>query len=272
MYDSAALRGTYLKLDRAREHATSLSASMTRATESAKHSIVISHQLSTRSKSVYTVVDPPRVDPMWPLIIGDFLTNVRAALDHLAWQLARFGGGTQDRSTQFPILAKDKPLTSFSGVTDATILEALNEVQPAYSAATRNGGLENHGLFLLNKLVNIDKHETLHVVAYVVDTERIFWLADEDAPSPTLSLTESTLSNGDVAATFDFNGATPPAGFEPHLALRFRLDSGPDVPALRRPEVLGVMQRIYWTVEQDVVGRRFAPLFGLPPRHDVRLH
>lgn len=271
MYDAAALNGVYLKLDRAREHAMDLNRGTTTALARAGNAIQRSDELSTSSRLVYTVVDAPVVDPHWSLVLGDFLTNIRAALDHLAWQLALFGGGLQGRSMNFPILMSGARIRAFSGVSDAAILDALSRVQPGFEAATRSGGLENHGLYLLNRLVNIDKHETLHVVAYVVDRGQIVWFSAEGDPSPTVLLRESGLASGEVAATFDFHGAPVPNGFEPHLGLRFRLDSGPDIPALRVPDLLGLMQRIYQSVEQDVLGRHFAPLFGCSPRHGARL-
>ena len=38
-----------------------------------------------------------------PLILGDAIHNLRAALDHAAWQLVEAGGGIPSKDTYFPI-------------------------------------------------------------------------------------------------------------------------------------------------------------------------
>ena len=61
------------------------------------------------------------------LLIGDILTNTRAALDHLAWQLVkRFSDKSPDRSTTWPI--HEAPYK----------VEDLRKVAPTSSAISRN--------------------------------------------------------------------------------------------------------------------------------------
>src|SRR5439155_21053237 len=42
-------------------------------------------------------------DPRWGLIAGDFVHNIRSALDYLAWQLVILNGKRPNSAVQFPI-------------------------------------------------------------------------------------------------------------------------------------------------------------------------
>jgi hypothetical protein len=94
-------------------------------------------------------------------IIGDALTNMRAALDHLASQLfiATDQAPTEAR-INFPIVSDPaKALNSLKRV-PAAAAPIIQRVQP-YQNVPRNQPPEFHPLHVLKLLVNRDKHEAL---------------------------------------------------------------------------------------------------------------
>ena len=100
------------------------------------------------------------------LTAGDCLHNLRAALDHLAWELVIEAGNTPRTArpaTQFPILTKRRekngevlPAVIHPGVSKAA--EALVERLQPYNAG---GDPTQHPLAVLNQLENIDKHRRI---------------------------------------------------------------------------------------------------------------
>ncbi len=97
----------------------------------------------------------------WSLIVGDFLQNLRAALDHLIWQLVQVNGEVPDRGNAFPIF--DKALSGRSQVfwdrsvrgLSAAALQIIESCQPHL------GGDRPHTLRALRELSNEDKHRIL---------------------------------------------------------------------------------------------------------------
>jgi len=102
------------------------------------------------------------------LVAGDVLTNLRAALDHLAWDLvAACPPDPPDDYTAFPI--KDKPPRApgsgtptqlrISGGVSAKALTAIEAAQP-YNRPD-GGTIHDDRLWILDRLVGIDKHRHL---------------------------------------------------------------------------------------------------------------
>jgi hypothetical protein len=113
----------------------------------------------------------------WGLIVGDILTNLRAALDHVifghAAARAEAGGSPltarQEKELNFPIIsvAGDWPnrqarLTPF---VDPAVLAVIERWQPFNQLHQVAPDWEP--LALLNSLVNRDKHREVRVVSYV---------------------------------------------------------------------------------------------------------
>jgi hypothetical protein len=103
----------------------------------------------------------------WSLIVGDFVQNLRAALDHLAWQLVRANGHSPGRGTAFPIF-DSKPSrksrhpdrqrwnANVAGMHPRAIW-LIEAVQP-YNGPD---GARAHTLAALRRLSNEDKHRVL---------------------------------------------------------------------------------------------------------------
>lgn len=126
----------------------------------------------------------------WSLIVGDILTNLRAALDHaLFGHASRRKTLTEDeeRRLQYPIVthrdnwfgapavpatattARKKKIDSkrdkLKPWVDDDVLKAIEKTQPFSITKVSNPGLES--LAVLDSLVNRDKHREVRVVSYV---------------------------------------------------------------------------------------------------------
>lgn len=111
-----------------------------------------------------------------PLIIGDVLSNLRAALDHVAWQLAIVFSDDDpipgNNGTRFPIWWEDpdnkraRPL--LKPFTCKAVEAFLDGLQPYHRKPP-----QAHPLFVINDLVNIDKHRVLPVITTVVDHTQV---------------------------------------------------------------------------------------------------
>lgn len=122
------------------------------------------------------------------LMAGDAIHNLRAALDHLAWQLVLANNETPTVRTCFPIT--DTATTHQSGakrpvdgMADAAI-DAINAAEPY------KGG--NDALWLLHRLDIADKHHALLTTVVrmggeVLKSRAIFLTLDSALVSPTSS-------------------------------------------------------------------------------------
>jgi hypothetical protein len=103
--------------------------------------------------------------PMWGIVIGEILHDIRSALDHLIYQLVIYATDTApgDRSrTQFPIFddnneyAKHRPkMLKGVGSKATALIEAFQPFSTGESTSSP--------LWHLNELSNVDKHRTLHL-------------------------------------------------------------------------------------------------------------
>lgn len=154
------LADPYLKTSRAKEHLESLRQELQVFYESKPCRFFREDDFENQRHIVKMKVTntPDRVS----LIAGDFLFNLRASLDQLIWYLAKVTL-PYPRDTQFPIL--DKP--------DAGLIRRRTKGLPTQAAAiieslqpynTPNpADIQNHQLWRLNKMCNIDKHMRIPV-------------------------------------------------------------------------------------------------------------
>lgn len=164
---SASLVGPLAKLDWAEKHLTKLDAEIQAfyagSVEEGKPYEVRSEFRPNTSEYVFwiEVLRQPPVD--FGLILGDFVHNLRAALDHLICQLARLANPKSTCArTQFPIaqsharfqqLAPDH-LKHVSDIHRA----AVESMQPYHSGTQA----ADHFLSVLARLDNVDKHRLVH--------------------------------------------------------------------------------------------------------------
>lgn len=154
----------------------------------------------------------------WGLIIGDILTNLRAALDHSIFVHAvarQTLTEAQERSLTFPVLLeRDRWLgspTAPSGkhspakrstkgarealvsFLDPAVLDVVEQSQPY----TMNPAKE-HALAELSRLVNLDKHRAVRVVTFVHEA---FELKRADLEVLSIDAPSAPYSDGGVVAT-----------------------------------------------------------------------
>ncbi len=263
------LEGSYVKLDRARVHAEDLNQRLEVALDPAREFFVRESD-GDPSKYVYRVDRLPVVEPEWSAILGDFLTNARASLDYLAHDLVELDNGTATKNTCFPIL--DPPVNNSQpkaagivGVTSPSILDAVESVQP-HGDKRWHGVASANPLYLLNKLVNIDKHRLLLAVDVTLNHDGMSWDLPDGGEGPTYRFNLEPLNHGDPVAWFDFAGREADAEFDPHLTLHVRFD-----PATGLRGLLGVpavMELIYNWVRNQVIAHHFASLLGVRRAYD----
>jgi hypothetical protein len=125
-------------------------------------------------------------------IIGDFLFNVRSALDHLVWQLILANDAKPDKSNMFPICATTSAFADeckrgrLTGVAikEQEIIEAL---QPYHCG--------NEILLTLAELHNTDKHRDFNLVTAVASDTTVEW-SDSGGPFLGMHLGDEELRDG----------------------------------------------------------------------------
>ena len=126
---------------------------------------------------VYTVHHGIKPDRMLPLIIGDYLFNLRSALDHIAAANVK---ATLFEKSQFPIFTDDfrtfhpdEPprfkgyRDSWKGLrkrTNPAVFAAIEKAQPFETCLKDSSDPHNAALALLNDFQNTDKHRQLGVI------------------------------------------------------------------------------------------------------------
>jgi hypothetical protein len=152
----------------------------------------------------------------WPLIVGDVLTNLRAALDH-----AVFGHASarqtltraQERALNYPIItiATDWPNARNKLVpfVDPNVLNVIEQSQPFQST---QGAPDWHSLALLNSLVNQDKHRAVRTVSYVSEQ---FDVNGSDLVIVDRHIPSVEMTDGAVVASLTVRRATGKPGDKP---------------------------------------------------------
>lgn len=135
----------------------------------------------------------------WGMVLGDFVHNLRSALDHLVWQLTIVRDGSPPdpiprhsawEAAQFPILSnpsdwlrvdrkgarKGRPsVQTGMGRVERVPPLAQTRIKRLQPFATRQP--ERHPLWVLAELSNIDKHRFPHLVGFVARPPKITYPA-----------------------------------------------------------------------------------------------
>jgi hypothetical protein len=261
----ADLSSVYAKLDRAYFHARDLREKLRLALDPHSHRFVAESD-GKPSKLVFRVEGIPAIDPEWSLILGDFLTNARAALDYLACQLARLERPSCTcKRTGFPILrecpldANGQPrLPRINGVTNHSVIDAVRAVQPYTEVENYGHPLEETALYTLNTLVNTDKHRLLLVTVNALHLDKAGWGIPEGREPPDFRFYMGPLQDHAPVAWFDFGDSEPYPGFDPHLSLTVRLRDGDGLASMPLLELV----RVLGGEVEHMIGMHFARFFG----------
>jgi hypothetical protein len=166
-----------LKLDRADEHLTEIEALTKPLRERREYSVVETMKPYKKGPRWDYTLDLDAVQPpeRLPILMGDYMFNVRSALDHIAVAL---GPRKYRRKLSFPILTSD-PLARKERCGDYLNAEAarswlalccrlpddciapLTVLQPYQAAALHGHRGDHHALALLSSFQNADKHREL---------------------------------------------------------------------------------------------------------------
>lgn len=122
-------------------------------------------------RTQHAVLTKLRLEAMFEavLVLGDFITNLRSCLDHLAWKLVLLGCGKASDVASFPICevnnsAGRKYFGRCTKGMSADAIALVEKFQPYYAG----GDYRSTPLWILNKLWNIDKHR--HLILHSVIT------------------------------------------------------------------------------------------------------
>lgn len=171
---SGSLSGPILKLQRAWDHQNYLRHIVAGGTFLDSHPVTCQEDRKRREYRFYIgEVEQFDSDP-WVVVFGDFLFNLRAALDQLVYELhvLRFKGRVPEKAekdSQFPIF-DDPPKGLFEKHRYVCRLSAghkaiIKELQPYLTDQSTDSGLWNvrAALSTLARLNNIDKHRRFHI-------------------------------------------------------------------------------------------------------------
>jgi hypothetical protein len=159
-----------LKRQWAKKHLDSLTAEL--AIYHELNSCRISTSDDTENGWYIVRAEVPRSDRVYhsALIVGDFVSCLRASLDHLIWQLALIRNASPSKKICFPICEEDVANTR------RQIAHATEGIPPKALAIVKSMQPYNSGpafksthLWRLHKLWNIDKHRQVAAHSVVTD-------------------------------------------------------------------------------------------------------
>lgn len=219
----ADFSGVQLKVERAREHYEQLkSAVETVALDFATSGVVIERD-PARERHIWRVqIDPNRLAPL-SLPLGDFVHNLRTALDHIVWELTAEKHRKDRPLPEFPIYLKPDsergglPAIGHKKVWSlpAAARDLIERVQP-YQNPHWDGWQPQSGigagnpLARLHDLDNADKHRNLVPTAWLVAGHHGF---GPDDALDALVVHRGPHGDGSIIAELPFNSGYSPGDF-----------------------------------------------------------
>lgn len=166
------LAGVQAKLDRADEHVRELDRAVNAFLNNENYRFVGEAYMEGgyEHRVIYLEIQEFPPDEQWGPIIGDAVHNLRSALEHLAWQIAKPEARAENpRGIEFPIFLdnpEDDPERR------RLFKRKLNRLRPEFHAVIERAqpyktGDSHHPLWLLDTLWNTDKHRTLHTASFM---------------------------------------------------------------------------------------------------------
>jgi hypothetical protein len=149
------------KLYRAKEHLDELNVETQRYLQS-NPAKMVRQQEGSPDEFIGKVVAGGPIPKRIPLIIGDFLQNLRSSLDYLVWELVLAAKNTPDHKHMFPICTTQNAFEAqvarhrLDGVPPKAFAE-IDDLQPYHAGVDANG----HALAMIDDLCNINKHRRI---------------------------------------------------------------------------------------------------------------
>jgi len=188
---SHPLDGATRRLSRAGEHFELVQREWDSIPRGAK-SVTLRSEYEIESQKIVIKVDTvPDFPPHWEMEISEGFFNLRAALDYVAWELAKWnlhGEREPYRQTQYPIATKEAAFKSLQvqNLRDEhiAIIQALQPYAPRHLAQPRYREMigrgvdpealaKQHVAWIIQDTNNTDKHRILEVTSGGATTARI---------------------------------------------------------------------------------------------------
>jgi len=193
------------KLHRAAEHFKQLEAQLHGWEQGNGYTLAVKPHPEPPHYIVRVEIDRPIEDEPFPLVLGDFLQNARAALDFIAGALGDVGAGgvMSERdalATMFPITRSPERFAEIVERRLPTVSHpvraAIEDLQPY-----KTGGhlFEFEPLWRLNELARFDRHRFLHIGYAQVGTLRLNDAASRNVVIDMLRVEEGSLEIAIVA-------------------------------------------------------------------------
>ncbi len=158
---SPALIYVDMKTRRAQVHLEALELAVKNWVDSPPYTII---ERDDFQKAVHVVrIEDEIVPEIIPMLLGDFVCCLRAALDQLAWALTHFRStrtftDQEARRIQFPIAkVNDATYQGRLGFFPSTVASDIDSFQPYH----RGSAYASHPLWELNELWTMDKHRAI---------------------------------------------------------------------------------------------------------------
>jgi hypothetical protein len=231
---SLDLTGVLLKLARANTHLEALKVEVRAYWGREPYRLRPDLDCDAGKYSLYIeIVEPAPVQ--WSVIVGDFVHNLRSALDHLACKLVLITGATDISKTQFPIFSNEpkggKALAAWERMTTGMSPRILTELRKMQPYAAGDAAKET-AFAILNALSNEDKHKLLigRVSAVAPHTEGTIGLIEGNnvkVLNPEIAI-GVPLQDGDKIAWADIRctGPNPEVEFKGPIPMDIAVRSG----------------------------------------------
>ena len=204
----------WLKLKRAQKHLVDIQKELRQYSDSKPYEVVRlepTKKQPLRWRYVLSITEPP--NPMLPIMVGDFVHNLRAALDHF---VANYVPANRSRNAYFPMLQRDiwerdsvghllrtnrdarrSYKSATKGLPDLA-LAAVEAVQPYHLHVA---GFGQTPLGILSRLENADKHRDLIPISVDVRLSLLLLIRNEIVIHETLP-EGKFVQEGTVVAAF----------------------------------------------------------------------
>ncbi|MFN2426500.1 MAG: hypothetical protein ABR587_08650 [Candidatus Binatia bacterium] len=167
-------RSHVIKFQRAQEHLNELGARIAEWRKSVGSSVFGEPDPEDPRYQIFYIQNDPIPPEKHSPVIGDVVQNLRASLDHLAFELATAFSGSlsknQAKNTKFPIYRSEAEFREGAGgllgLAGSEAGEVIHRLQPCYARPDK--GPEWDLLWQLEELAIADQRETLAVVNTVV--------------------------------------------------------------------------------------------------------
>ncbi len=168
---AADLSGVWAKIARADEHFDLLEREIRAFTDRDPQPIGLSIPKFDAESGWFIAyameAEPP--PPRLGVILGDLVHDTRSALDHLVWQLVILNGATPKRSNTFPLTLTE---ASWENAIRNGCLQGVSKKHQAIIKRVQPNqgpnGPEDTYTGVLGHLSNIDKHQIVHVTAFIM--------------------------------------------------------------------------------------------------------